>query len=356
MSDLFRTGLVLVASPLPGDFEGSPQDFFAAMVERLEIKSPVGTNFFIVGDVEPETNLGPWLKDGNKWYVFDETEAIYVPIDISDSLPQFFVVQISEPAAPGDDDALIWLQVTATGRALGWRFWTGSEWRPAGNIPPSGTTLERPVDPANLEQYFDTDINTLIHWERGAWRTVSGTPGDIKFVTTTTLTVALTANPGWTYLGDANQSWRGRTLAVAAKDPGGSPESSFIVDSGITQRAAGDMAGAETVVLSSTEIEQHTHLVGALTALNSDNNAYFHRVDDGDTLSAPPIIPPNHGEIRGDGSVNGTKNGALPATGAGTMFITSRQLSLASAANYTAAATAHNNLSPVLYLWCLVKG
>ncbi len=354
MSELFRTGLVIVASPLPADFEGDPQQFFEAFVERLEIKSPVGTNFFIVGDVEPETNLGPWLKDGNKWYVFDTTEARYVPVDISDSLPQFFVISSTEPAAPGTDDALIWLQI-AGDRAIGWKFWTGTQWRPGGNISPSGGTADRPSDPIDFEQFFDTDINCLLHWERGSWRTVSGTPGDVKYVTTNTLTAALTSNPGWSYLAESTQSWRGRSLAIASKDPGGSPESSFIVDSGITQRASKDEVGTETVILDSTQIEQHTHLVGALTALNSDNNAYFHRVDNGDTLTAPAIIPPNHAEVRGDHSTNGTKTGALPATGAGTMLITSRQLSLASAANYTAAAAAHNNLPPTLYLWALVK-
>jgi len=354
MSDLFRTSLVLVASPLPADFEGNPQEFFQALVERLEIKSPVGTNFFVVGDVEPSSNLGPWLKDGTKWYVFSETEARYVPLDISDSLPSFFTISVAEPGAPAADEALIWLRIL-TDRALGWYFWTGSEWRPGGNIPASGPTADRPADPVDLEQFFDTDISALIHWERGAWRTVSGNPGDVKFVTTEVLTTALTNNPGWSYLANDTQSWRGRVLGIASKDPGGSPESSFIVDSGMTQQAAQAVAGTETHVLTSTQIEQHTHLVGALTALNSNNNAYFYRVDDGETLTAPAIIPPNHAEIRGEGSVNGTKTGTLPSTGAGTMFVSSRQLSLASAAAYTAAAVAHENRQPTLYLWALVK-
>src|SRR5688572_3081654 len=338
MGALNKTGLVLVAAPLPSDFRGNMQALFAAFVERLQIMSPVGTNFFVVGDVEPETNQGPWLKDGTKWYVFSETEARYIPADISDSLPRVFTVSSEEPAAPGTDDATIWLR-TDNDRVIGWYFWNGLVWRPGGNVPPSGTTALRPSTPQDLEQYFDTDINCLIHYERGAWRTVSGTPGDVKFVTTTTLAEAKTANPGWEYLGESTQSWRGKVLAVASKDPGGAPVASYLVDANVTQRAPGDTFGSESVTLTSTQIEQHTHLVGGLTALNSGNDARFYRVDDGETLTTPAVVPPNYAEVKGDGSTNGTKLGSLPSGGAGTMFVTSRQLSLANAAAYTGAAT-----------------
>jgi len=50
---LNKTNLVIVSAPLPGDFEGTPQELAEAMIERMEIQSPIGTNFFIVGDVEP---------------------------------------------------------------------------------------------------------------------------------------------------------------------------------------------------------------------------------------------------------------------------------------------------------------
>lgn len=353
MGSLVRTGLVVVASPLPADFRGTPQEFFEAFVKRLEIQSASGTNFFVVGDIEPESNQGPWLKDGTKWYVFSTTEARYVPADITDSLPNILIVSDVEPPAPGEADATIWLR-TLTDRVIGWYFWNGLAWRPGGNVSASGDSASRPSNPQELEQYFDTDINSLIHWERGQWRTVSGTPGDVKFVTDTILSSALASNPGWEYFGEANQSWRGRTLAVASKDPGATPESSFVLDSGATPRDAQSLAGSETVILSSTEIEQHTHLVGGLTALNSNNDVRFYRVDNGETL-VTPNTPPNYAEIQGDGAANGTKVGALPSGGAGTMFVTSRQLSLANAANYTGVAAGHANLQPTIFLWALVK-
>lgn len=354
MASLKKTNLVIVAAPLPPDFEGDPQEFFEACVERMEIQSPIGTNFFIVGDVEPSTNLGPWLKGGTQWWVFSESQGKYIPLDISASTVRLFTVSDIEPAAPVDDDATIWLRTSGT-RVIAWYFWTGTEWRPGGNKPPSGPTANRPVNAVDFEQYFDTDIATLIHWERGAWRTISGSPGDVKFVTIATLADALTVNPGWEYLGESLQTYRGRILGVATKDTGATPAASYITDSGITARAPGDSAGTETHVLADNEIVQHTHLVGSLTALHSNNNAYFYRVDDGETFTAPAPVPPNHAQINGEGAADGTKNGALPAAGAGTMFVTSQQLSISTAAAYTDAAVAHQNMQPTIWLWALVK-
>lgn len=354
MSDLIKTNLVIIAAPLPPDFEGDLQDFFDALIERMSIQSPAGTSFFVVGDVEPSSNVGPWLKNGDKWYVFSETEGRYVPLNIDDSVTQVFTVGEDEPDEPGDDDPSIWLRVVGS-RVIAWYFWDGEAWRPGGNRPPSGGTADRPTNPVDLEQFFDTDINTLIHYERGAWRTVSGTPGDIKFVSTPVLTTALTANPGWEYLGDDQLNWRGRVLGVATKDPGATPESAFPTGSGITSRAQADEVGEETHILTSTEIEQHSHVVGAATLLNSDNNAFFQRVDDGETISVPGPRPPNYFELRGDGTSNGTKNGVMPDPAAGTCFITSRQFSLADVPNYTGAAVAHQNMQPTVFLWALVK-
>src|SRR5262245_39664794 len=160
MSDLFKTNFVIVMAPLPPDFEGNPQDIADAMIERMQIQSPAGTNFFVVGDVEPSSNVGPWLKGGDRWYVFDETTGHYVPANIDDSVTKVFVVSDVEPDAPGEGDPSIWLR-TSNSRVIAWYFWDGSIWRPGGNVPPSGPTASRPSTPKELEQFWDTDINAL---------------------------------------------------------------------------------------------------------------------------------------------------------------------------------------------------
>lgn len=348
---LQKTNLVIVAAPLPADFEGSPQDLFENIVERMEIQSPVGTNFFVTGDVEPSSNQGPWLKGGTQWYVFSTTEGGYVPLDITDSETALFVTGPSNPGTPGAEDPVLWLRTSGT-RGIGWYAWDGTSWRAIGAVPPSGTTAERPTSPEDLESYWDTDINVLIHWERGAWRTVSGSPGDIKFVAQSLLSDALAANPGWQYLAKDDQSIRGLVLGVATTDPGATPASSFPTDSGITARESGTKLGAETIILDVDEIPQHTHLMGHATLLNSNNDIWLHRVDDGETISIPPIVPPNYFEVKGEGSGNGTKLGTAGTGNAGTMLITSRQISTEA---YTGVAVAHDNMQPTVFFWALVK-
>lgn len=356
MSELFKTNLLLVAAPLPADFEGTPQEFYEALVERLEIQSPVGTNFFVVGDIEPSSNQGPWLKNGTQWYVFSSSAGRYIPLDISPSTARLFTAGVDQPDAPEDDAAQIWLR-TASGRAIGWYFWSGAEWRPSGNVLARGLTAARPADPVEGELYFDTSINASIIWERAAWRTLSGVPGDVKFVVTPTLSEALTNNPGWVYLGEKDVNFIGRVIGVASKDQvatGQIPESNFAPASGISQRESGEVDGEETHVLASDEIEQHTHLVGALANLNSNNKIDFYRIDNGQNFTAPAPRPPNYAESAANGT-NGTKTGELPLNGDGTMIVTSTQLSLTGAANYTKAAEPHNNVQPTLFLWALTK-
>lgn len=354
MAGLLTTNLRIVSAQIPPDFSGTVQDFQRALVERLQILSTTGSTAFVVGDIEPPTDQGPWLRGGSQWWVFDPNLGRYVPLDISASITALFTVSETEPAAPDSDDAQIWLR-TKSNRVLGWYFWDGTEWRPDGQTPPSGPTSERPTDPGDLETFFDTDISVLLHFERGAWRTVSGSPGDIKFVSTPILAEALTRNPGWFFAGETDQDMRGRALGFASKDPGATPAISYPTDAGITARAQGDVVGVETVTLADAQIPQHTHLVGAITVLNVDNNAFFYRVDDSETFVAPGDAPPNHARINGEGTSDGTLNGQLPATAAGTMFVTSKQLTEVIAPDYTDPSAAHDNMPPTKYLWALEK-
>lgn len=356
---LQKTNLVIVASQIPPDFEGSPQEFFAAMLERMDIQSPVGTNFFVIGDVEPASNSGPWFKNGTKLYVFDIDTGHYVPLDISDSLSAFAFIGPNNPGQPGTNDPLIWFR-TVGSRPLGWYGWDGNSWEAAPSVPNSGSTDNRPSDPVDFETYFDTDINVFIHWERSAWRTVSGSPGDVKAVTAPTLQTALVTNPGWSLLYENDESKRGRIIGQASKDFGASPADAVSVPSGITQRATGDTAGEETHVLLSLEVEQHSHLIGHATLLNSvQANVIFFRVEDADTeiqtAGIPSPTPPNQQTVRGaHSSPNGGQPGVILGP-TGTQLMTSRQFTMEKAPSYTGSAVAHNNIQPTIFLWHLTK-
>jgi len=356
---LQKTNLVIVASQIPPDFEGTPQEFFAAMLERMDIQSPVGTNFFVIGDVEPASNSGPWFKNGTKLYVFDINTGHYIPLDISDSLSAFAFIGPNDPGQPGNNVPLIWFRTVGT-RPLGWYGWDGNSWEAAPGVPNSGNTVNRPSNPVDLETYFDTDINVLIHWERSAWRTVSGSPGDVKAVTAPTLSVALATNPGWSLLYANDESKRGRVIGQASKDFGASPADAASVPSGITQRATGETAGEETHVLTSLEVEQHTHLIGHATLLSSVNaNLVFFRVEDADTeiqdAGIPLPTPPNQQTGRTTHSNPNGSQGGTSLGSTGTQLVTSRQFTMEDAPSYTGSATGHNTIQPTVFLWHLTK-
>lgn len=253
---LKSTNLLIQMSPISSTFRGKPNDLAEQMVRRMKILSPGGANFIYIGDIEPTSNVGPWLKGGTKWYVFDIATKKYVPQDISDSFTIPFWIGTSTPSGttPG-----VWLKTTkdATdqdpthGDVIGWMFYDSVSglWGGVSPIVSSGTTAQRPTAPDDLEQYYDTDISALIWFERGLWRTVSGVPGDVKFVTTEKLVDALTANPGWAFLGDSDQSRRGRVLTGASVDPGLNPVSNFPTAPGVSQQAALTTFGEATTLV-----------------------------------------------------------------------------------------------------------
>jgi hypothetical protein len=241
---LIPTSLFIQAAPLPATFRGTPNDFLAAMVKRMKILSPNGTNFIFIGDTEPTSNVGPWLKNGTQWWVWDDSIKRYVPLDISASFTIPFFIGTT---TPGTSTPPVWLRTTkdATdiapndfGSAVGWYLFDGTNWVAFNSEPPSGPTSSRPASPVDYQQFFDTTINCLIWWERASWRTVSGVPGDIKQVAFEVLTDALNSNPGWALFGAGNVDFRGRVLSQATKDPGATPETNLTVGLGITPRAA----------------------------------------------------------------------------------------------------------------------
>jgi len=254
------TNLFISMSRLPETLDGTPQYLIEEAVRRMKIVSPTGTNFIYIGDSEPTSNVGPWLRDGKKWYVFDDEIKRYVPLDISDSETRWFWIGA---IAPSSSTPPIWLRTSkdATeadptyGDPLGWYMFNGTGWVPYVGIILSGGTGSRPATPIEYQRFYDTDISCEIWWERGTWRTVAGSPGDVKAVTHETLEDALRRNPGWELLGGDNQAWRGRLIGQATKDPGASPATDLTVNAGVAKRYARETIG-ETDGVS---MDSHTH-------------------------------------------------------------------------------------------------
>lgn len=242
------TNLLITSAPLPATFSGTPDDLRREIVRRLKIVSPTGTNFIFIGDNEPTSNVGPWLKNGTQWFVWDESVKRYVPLDISASETTWYHIGSSTPAT---SDPPVWLKTTkdrteadpSVGNPISWYVFNGSAWVPYVGIVLSGPTGSRPVNPVEYQQYYDTTISCLIWFERNLWRTVSGVPGDIKFVNFEVLTEALQFNPGWNVFGAGNQTLRGRIPMMASKDSGATPETVLTTGTNIPQRAAFETFG-----------------------------------------------------------------------------------------------------------------
>lgn len=242
------TNLLIQLGPIPPTFKGTPQDFAVAMVERMKIVSPSAITFIFTGDTEPTSNVGPWLKNGNSWWVFDTDTKRYVPQDLSDAETQWFHLGSTSPT---ESEPALWMRTSkdpteadpSIGTPIGWYQWNGTAWVPYLSIVTSGPTANRPANPVALQQYYDTDLEVLIWYERNQWRTVSGLPGDVKAVAFETLTEALLYNPGWEVFGASNQSIRGRWISQATKDSGTSPETELTVGAGVAERAAFETYG-----------------------------------------------------------------------------------------------------------------
>lgn len=305
--------LPVTGAPLPPNFRGTPQEFFETILERMRVVFPTGQTSFVISDTQPTSNVGPWFNTSTtpaSLYVYDEADKTYLPLNISPSWP--FTISAAEPTDDNDGLTPLWLRIKGT-RAIGWYMWNGTIWIQLGQT--RGTTVQRPSDPVDYERYWDTDIRSEIYYFGGQWRTLSGSPGDIKQVVYGTLAEALQYNPGWQEFGQyvVDDDARGRALVPANKDEGGAPVVNLPVGAGITSRAAGDKFGAETHTLTLPETPAHTH-----TLPDPIGKASF------DNLSNGP-----------DGGLK-SSNPSTPTGSAG-------------------GGGAHNNLGPRYAVWTLVK-
>lgn len=206
------------------------------------------------------------------------------------------------PAAADRDKA--WIKTDASGNLIGIFSWNGSAWVTVSLVVPRGTTANRPASPDEGQLYLDTDINVILVYERAAWRTLSGSPGDIKFVQTALLADALTANPGWVELNEA--AYAGRVLGVAG------------AGTGLTARSQADAVGEEAHAQSIAELAAHTHTGGTVKGSNADIG------DPGPYVLTTTLQP------------NGDQSNAMVSGPAG-------------------SGTAFNVMQPTKFLWALVK-
>lgn len=114
MADEVALPLTITLARLPVGFVGTPQELADAIAERLQITTQQVFALFSVGATEPATNVGPWAKNGNQWFYFDDDTGSYQPFVITDAQRQS-QISITEPT---DDAILVWYQIDNDGNPL----------------------------------------------------------------------------------------------------------------------------------------------------------------------------------------------------------------------------------------------
>jgi len=111
-------------APFPDNADYTPQEFADALVARLSIESPTTISFFVSGPTAPTSNVGPWLKNGVTWYVWDTPTASYVPQVIeSQSLRYIF-----QNGAPDHNFYTFWGSLNGTGKAQSIQYFWNGDW------------------------------------------------------------------------------------------------------------------------------------------------------------------------------------------------------------------------------------
>lgn len=166
---LSPTNLVIQAAQLPATFVGDPNAFFRAMIERIRIMSASGTSFFVISDVEPASNVGPWLKGGTQWWVYDINLKKYVPLDISASETKWYQVGANVPTT---QDPPLWLRTQAgatlpgpaQGQPIGWYLFNGTAWVGFTELLDGEVTLPKLADapPGSIITFGNTNKAALL--------------------------------------------------------------------------------------------------------------------------------------------------------------------------------------------------
>jgi len=116
--------LTFRAAPLPIGFRGTPQEAFDLFVARLTASSVNQIAFIASGSVAPTSNVGPWLKNDQTWYVWSDSLATYIPQVIDESALGYTIAV----TAPDPASFKFWIRIDGDGVPLGISIYTNGAW------------------------------------------------------------------------------------------------------------------------------------------------------------------------------------------------------------------------------------
>lgn len=258
-----------IAPPPPG-WQGDVTALFTLINSNLRVTNPLGYNSFTIGGTTPTTNIGPWLKNEQQWWVWNSGTNAYIPLVLASEGWARDIPDGTALPTSGTASRLFIKHYVGLGRELYW--WDGAAWSlMSGRV--AGNSTQRPAAPYAYARYFDTDLSTELYFKPGyGWVTTYGSIGSFQYTTAANEADALFYNPGWAVYGPV----KGRVIAGHNG-----------AANGLTDRATGTAVGAESHVLVEAEMPSHTHpykrpaglpategVIGRSTGLtiNSDSN------------------------------------------------------------------------------------
>jgi hypothetical protein len=102
----------------------TPQQLGDAIAARLSLVTSQSFALFVSGSTAPSSNVGPWLKNGREWYVWDVVSGSYIPQVLNQASLGYFIGN----AAPDHNQYQIWISTTPAGQPLAVNTWYSGAW------------------------------------------------------------------------------------------------------------------------------------------------------------------------------------------------------------------------------------
>ena len=282
MSTLNQLPLILEMGALPLNFQGTPQQFADAIVERMRVVTQQALALFAAGATEPQYNVGLWMDQSSSIGIlkgFSNVTGNYQPLPLAD-VSLRYIVSNTEP----DPNVFrLWVKLSNAGEGLGVYTYYNGAWRDvyanviatlnaaiAAVLPPAGaagtvlTSAGPNATPVWANQFFP---GVIIDY---AGSTV---PVGLQWLICDGSLKAIVSYPnlfdaiGTQYGGDGLTTFavpdlrgRGRAGLGTGDAPGATPW------------ALGQKRGSEIHQLITPELPSHVHSLSTLGNGNADGN------------------------------------------------------------------------------------
>lgn len=109
---------------LPPSLSSTPQQLADMIAARLSLVTSQSFALFVTGSTAPTSNVGPWLKNGNEWWVWSNGAGTYVPISIVQSSLGYTI----GPNPPNPSLYQFWIETAVSGSPLSVKIYFSGAW------------------------------------------------------------------------------------------------------------------------------------------------------------------------------------------------------------------------------------